>query len=287
GPGSETKGQSGPIRSIDFKNFTYHPSCLNPEGDAKAEAIRTVDGVYSRGDATDPNSDKVYFEVRNVIYGDLSGDGQEKAVVTTLCNTGGTGQFSDGIIFGIKSGKAVQIATVGAGDRADGGIYSVRIENSLLKVERYGQEHSGACCPEYIETTTLRLNGTGLVEVGKATRRPYKEDQDNDGQAQKETGRAAKPIHFERGRSSSQIKGSTVDDDNYTIQAKAGQTMIVSVTSVRKNASVSVVGEDETPIDGDSNKTGWTGKLPYSGKYRIVVHATSGTAAYTLEVAIR
>ena len=272
--------QSGGIRSIDFRNFTYHPSCLGEEGDSnKAEAVRTKNGVYSRGDERDP--DRVYFEVKDVAYG-VTGDGREIAVVTTLCNTGGTGQFSDAIIFEFRAGKPVQVATVGAGDRADGGIHAVKVVNGLIKVERYGQEHSGACCPEYIDTTTLKLTGNKLTEVGKATRRPYGGDRDEI--YPKNT---AKPIQFERGHSSARIKGSTEADDEYSIAAKAGQTMIVNVAAPRKNATLTVLAVDGTAVDGKSDDTGWTGALPYSGKYRIIVHSTGGNAVYTLEVTIR
>jgi hypothetical protein len=45
--------QSGGIRSIDFRNFTYRPSCLGEEAGSKPEAVRTKNGVYSRGDAQD------------------------------------------------------------------------------------------------------------------------------------------------------------------------------------------------------------------------------------------
>ncbi|HKV39068.1 MAG TPA: hypothetical protein VJX67_07640 [Blastocatellia bacterium] len=277
-----TQTASG-IRLVDFRNFTYSPSCLNFEDNKNPEAITTVDGAYSRGDATDPSSDKVFFEVRDVIYGDLTGDGQEEALVTTNCDTGGTGQFSDGIIFRMRGGRPVPIASLGVGDRADGGIHAVSIEKGLLRVERYGQKDSGACCPEYIETTSVRLLGSQLVQVGKTSRRPYEEESEQAAGTKSH----ATPIHFAKGRTSAAIKGTTNGTVEYSIGARAGQTMLVHVASEKDAVGLTVLGRDGSPVEGKTRYNDWGGSLPYSGQYRIIVNASHGAAAYTLEVTIR
>ncbi len=263
----------GDIRQVDFKNFTYSPACLE-----KNEKLRARDGEYTRGTPGDPSSDLVYFKVVEVAYGDLTTDGAEEAVVVTLCNTGGTGQFTDGIIFTLRGGRAVEIVSLGVGDRAYGGIDSVAIENGLLKVSRYGTMSGGACCPEYVETTVYRLTGNKLVQVGKPVRKKVEQDA---------PAPEAKRIRFARGRTSAVMTGSTDSSDQYLLGARAGQTMLVHVTSKGNNAAIEVLDADGNAVEGEAKADDWSGALPKSGDYRIRVRATRGIAVYTLEVTIR
>ncbi|MEW6210587.1 MAG: hypothetical protein AB1631_19640 [Acidobacteriota bacterium] len=263
----------GDIRRIDFKNFSYSPACIE-----KNEKLRARNGEYTRGTPGDPASDMVYFKVGEVVYGDLTGDGAEEAVVVTLCNTGGTGQFTDGIIFTMRGGNAVEILSLGVGDRAYGGIDSVAIENGLLKVGRYGTLSGGACCPEYIETTTYRLTGGKLVQVGKPVRKKVEPDA---------PAPEAKRIRFARGRTSAVLTGSTDSSDEYLLGARAGQTMLVHVTSKGNNAAVEVLDWDGNAVEGAAKADDWSGVLPKNGDYKIIVRSTKGAAVYTLEVTIR
>lgn len=271
---ASAQAQTNDIRKIDFLNFTYQPACIGG-----GEKIQARNGEYSLGSADDPSSDRVYFKVMDVVYGDLTGDGQTEAVVTTLCNTGGTGQFTDGIIFTLRGGRATAIGTLGMGDRADGGIDSVAIERGLIRVSRYGTESGGACCPEYIETQAYRLTGSRLVEVGKPVRKRIEQDDPSDN--------SAKRIRFARGRTTAVVEGLTEATDEYVLGARAGQTMIVHVTSRENNAVIKVLDSSGNPVRGNAKPNDWTGTLPGSGDYKILVSSIRGTADYTLEVTIR
>jgi len=266
--------QSNSIRKIDFLNFTYSPACIGDD-----ETIRARNGEYSVGSANDPSADRIYFKIMDVVYGDLTGDGQEEAVVTTLCNTGGTGQFTDGIIFTMRGSRPTILGTLGMGDRADGGIDSVIIERGQLRVSRYSTESGGACCPEYIDTQAYRLSGNKLIEVGKPVRKRIDPDEPSS--------TSAKRIRFARGRTTAVVEGSTEESDEYLLGARAGQTMIVHVTSRENNAVIKVLDSAGNSIKGSAKPNDWSGTLPGSGDYRIVVSSTKGTADYTLEVTIR
>lgn len=93
-------------------------------------------------------------------------------------------------------------------------------------------------------------------------------------------------VQFERGRTTAVLKGTTTGSDTYLLRAKEGQTMLVHVTARGKNVTLDVFAEDGAVL-GASDGSDWTGQLPQTGDYRIVVSATKGTAHYTLEVTIR
>jgi hypothetical protein len=151
------------IRQVDFRNFAYTPACTFTH-DGRPETILASHGVYRRH--------HLDFTVRQVAIGDLTGDGRDEAVVVTRCNTGGTCWCTEGFVYGLKHGVPTLLARIEGGDRAYGGIVAVRIVKGRLQVDRYGTT-GGYCCPEWVETTTYRLEGRRLVEDGKRSRRPH------------------------------------------------------------------------------------------------------------------
>ncbi|MBD0369347.1 MAG: hypothetical protein ICV60_00725 [Pyrinomonadaceae bacterium] len=162
------QGDKGDIRKIDFQNFTYRPTCPY-----ERRVIRVRGGRYERK----RQGDELYFSITQIIYGDLTGDGREEAVVTSYCATGGTGRLSEGYIYTMQRGRLVELVRLEQGDRAFGGISQVDIKGGQLVVERYAPEApgTGACCPKYIDTQTYRLQGRRLIKVGRAQRRPAPE----------------------------------------------------------------------------------------------------------------
>lgn len=99
-------------------------------------------------------------------------------------------------------------------------------------------------------------------------------------------------VRFARGRTTAVLHGAVVRGtrDRYILGARAGQTMIVHISSREKNAVFTILGPDATALDGTeegADATDWTGELPMSGDYSIWVGPTRGNATYTLEVTIR
>jgi hypothetical protein len=97
-------------------------------------------------------------------------------------------------------------------------------------------------------------------------------------------------IRFARGRTSTVIKDAVVRGtrDRYLVGARSGQTLIVHITSLEENAVFDIHprGSEQT-LDGAEETTDWSGELPRTGDYVIVVGGTRGNASYTLEVTIR
>ena len=98
-------------------------------------------------------------------------------------------------------------------------------------------------------------------------------------------------VRFARGRTTAILKGAVVrgTQDRYILGARAGQTMIVHVTSREKNAVFTILDPSGTALEGTDeglDAMDWTGELPLSGDYSIWVSPTRGNATYTLEVTI-
>lgn len=97
-------------------------------------------------------------------------------------------------------------------------------------------------------------------------------------------------VRFARGRTTTVIKDAVVRGtrDRYILGARAGQTLIVHITSLEDNAVFDIYARGgKQVLDGAQEATDWTGELPRSGDYVIEVGGTRGNATYTLEVTIR
>ena len=270
------------IRKVDFRNFTYNVF----DGDGKTTTL--VDGKFERTDKDNP----LYAQVLDVDHGDLDGDGIEEAIVTTLENTGGTGQFTDGLIFRLVGGTPKQIGDLGIGDRADGGIHGITIVNGRIVVERYSETNSGACCPTAIERETLKLTAKGgTVAVAKTSTRAFiRVGRDDSG--------AATIIKFLKGTSSATLEGDGVANDSGALDAGKGQTLTYTVSKVENFPNVLpaivTLSIGSSVVAKVSSGGTWTGKLPSAGRYTLTwspagaVTAKNTSSAYaTVDLTIR
>ncbi|MFC7475982.1 hypothetical protein ACFQS7_16540 [Dankookia sp. GCM10030260] len=115
---------------------------------------------------------------------------------------------------------------------------------------------------------------------------------------------AVTPIRFAPGTSSGEVSGGIERGGRaiYALGARAGQTLRLRVTAVEQNAAVQIwlpgaVLPAEDPMGDITGETlpgagegqdasAWSGRLPRSGRYLVVVGSTRGGAAYTLRVEI-
>lgn len=268
GPAS---GAAGDLRSVDFRNFTYYPSCADFEAESEPKVPVKVARGRMEG-ARGSDLEGVFFEVTEVAYGDLTGDDKDEAVVQTLCNTGGTGYFDEGFVFAMKDGKSVLLGRIPGGDRASGGVRCVRFEDGALKAERIGNEMGAARGVDFVDVETWRVREGRLEMAGKPVRR------------QLETGRPSRPIRFARGATSATVQGSARGIEEHVLRANEGQRMTMRISSKGKNAAFEVMIGDYTVT---CRTTEWTGELPSSGWYRIYVLPLDGAADYELYVSIR
>lgn len=237
------------IRKVDFRNFTYEPGCAGED----YEKVTVALGEFSEEKKVEDYTERFYFKVFNIIYGDLNGDKAEEAVILSVCNTGGTGNFTEGFVFSMKSGKPTLVARIPGGDRADGGLRKAWIENGLLVVEANDSEQSrGACCPGGTITQKVRLSGKQLVNVGQPVIRDLFPPQ---------------RVSFAKGASGTTLKLSIPANEGkrLIVGARAGQTLSVSIDTDK--ASVDL----DEDADVTDNVSGFSARLPKSGDYTVRV----------------
>ncbi len=160
--GEGTK-QSIDIRQVDFRNFTFHAdsACIDEK-----EPVLVRDGKFRN------ESKKFDISVTDIIYGDLTGDGQDEAVVRLLCIGISSSRADEAILYTMQAGQPVPISQLDPGHGAFGSIWSIGISNGILTVERLSSEIDAAT-PQYVDTEMLRWDGRQLIEAGEPKRRRY------------------------------------------------------------------------------------------------------------------
>ena len=203
------------IRDVDFKNFTYDADYCGGENTVK---ITVADGKFQR--ESSENTDPMYYAIYGIEYGDLDGDGREEAVILSMCNTGGTGNFTEAYIYKLQDRTPKRIMLLSGGDRAFGGLRKAWIRDQILIVESNDAgKYGGACCPEYIVTNRYKYSGKRLKEYGKSERRDIY---------------PPRRVKFDRGKFGTTLKVKSGKDDNikrFVVGAAKGQTLIVTKTS--------------------------------------------------------
>ncbi|MBK9030756.1 MAG: hypothetical protein IPL61_05350 [Myxococcales bacterium] len=169
---ANTGGATAPagLRAIDWANRTYEVG----EGsftvvNGEAAFAFDEDGNEVAGDyqPTDPDAfvERGYFTVQPPVFGDVTGDGVEEALIVSVYNGGGTGQFDGVDAYGLRDGQPVVIGHLPGGDRGDGGLYDIKVEGGAVVVERMmsGPE-DGACCPSKLQVERWAWQGGAFVE---------------------------------------------------------------------------------------------------------------------------
>ncbi|CAN5377611.1 hypothetical protein BH20ACI2_BH20ACI2_27760 [soil metagenome] len=115
-------------------------------------------------------------------YLDSTGDGRDEAVVIVKIETGGAAIPQVVYVFTWKDEKPDLIWHFRTGDRADGGLKDIRVENGSIVVELYGQDRfilgqvetgritgdeEQLCCPTHFTRSTYKQTGTSFSLQGK------------------------------------------------------------------------------------------------------------------------
>jgi hypothetical protein len=215
--------------------------------------------------------DRYSFDIFEISYGDLTGDGKDEAIILSVCNTGGTGNFSEGFVYTMKAGKPALIANIPGGDRAAGGLRSAKAENGLLVIDANEEtEDSGACCPQSAIITKYKISNGKLIAVGGPRHHALF---------------PSERVKFDRGMSGTTFKVSIPFEEGrrYILGARAGQTLTVSINTDK--ASLRLLEEDVNATNGANSLTA---TLPKSGDYTIEIQNDAETEIeVTVSIKIR
>ena len=99
---------------------------------------------------------------------------------------------------------------------------------------------------------------------------------------------AFRRVQFARGSSSATVQGkvSIALPDTLLVGARAGQVMSVQLTAPRKSVRFLVMSPTTRNLVADNVRT-WTGTLPETGDYTIIVHADERGGTYSMTISIK
>jgi len=171
------------IREVDFQNFVFHdvdcPVALHPQAPRRHRELAVQNGAAEVVVGTS-EFDRFTVAVRGVVYGDLTGDGREEAVVALACVQPASNHpilmgYATLYVYTLRDGSVARLAMLTSQDLArdlrryyDAGFWGAgeeTISGGELMVKRF----SGfpLACPPHVVTFRYRLEGESLRLVGR------------------------------------------------------------------------------------------------------------------------
>jgi hypothetical protein len=162
GSPSLTSTLNAPIRSVDFDHIAY-PNLPDYSGDkSKRNTLKPGEGGPS-----------------HINYVDVTGDGQEEAIVVIPIGSRGSTITYHVYIFTIEQERPKLLWDFDTGDRADGGLRQVSAEGGELVIDLYGKDRvvggqlfrgeEGLCCPSSFTRAHNKWTGKRFELVSKET----------------------------------------------------------------------------------------------------------------------
>lgn len=186
------KTSESPIAKFDFKNFTYElpRGWQNPDSSEITLTNGKLAPVFVATNEEMSDEEKSELKSKRRIgmsyvttkFLDVTGDGQDEALVILKVETTGSAIPQLVYVFIWKDDKPELIWPFRTGDRADGGLKDLRIENGELIVELYGQDRfllgqtetgkvtgdeEQLCCPTFFTRSRYKWNGKSFLMQGK------------------------------------------------------------------------------------------------------------------------
>jgi len=177
------------IRKVDFKNFTYPLSgrllghdrleWLDVGKHAKAKKppihlVRGSDLTKTSGSEIDGEQYAEYegFTLESVKFADLTGDGQDEAIVVLRYHTGGTQTTDYVYVYTLDEHKPRLLAYCHTGTRAYSGLYDVYGKDGSLIFELLDPKRaSGDCCSSRVAVWHFKWQNDRFEVFGPVARR--------------------------------------------------------------------------------------------------------------------
>jgi len=169
---NRNKTTPSPIGKFDFKNYTY-PLPRGWQGSGVTEL-----SIENGAAPASQENKQIGLSYVTTKYLDVTGDGQDEALVVLKIETVGAAIPQIVYVFTWKDGAPELIWYFRTGDRADGGLKDLRAENGELIVELYGQDRfilgetetgkitgdeEQLCCPPFFTRTVYKYNGKDFL----------------------------------------------------------------------------------------------------------------------------
>jgi len=186
------KTTSSPLGQFDFKNFTYPlpRGWQNPDNTDLVLTNGRLEPVSADTDlGMDPDQiaeararRRIGASYLTTKYLDVNGDGQDEAIVVLKIETTGSSIPQLVYVYEWKDDKPELIWNFGTGDRADGGLKDIRLDDGNVVVELYGQDRfllggsetgkitgdeEQLCCPAFFTRSVYKWNGKSFLMQGK------------------------------------------------------------------------------------------------------------------------
>lgn len=184
---SRNKATDSPLGQFDFKNFTYPlpRGWQNPDESDLTLTNGRLLPVSVNIDEEMSDEEKIERRGRRRIgmsyvttkFLDMTGDAQDEAIVILKVETTGAAIPQLVYVYEWKEEKPDLLWNFRTGDRADGGLKDLRVENGEVVVELYGQDRfllgeietgkitgdeEQLCCPIYFTRTVYKWNGSNF-----------------------------------------------------------------------------------------------------------------------------
>jgi hypothetical protein len=173
-----SKTTDSPIGKFDFRNFSYPL----PRGwqDSDGAEVELVNG--KRPLELTEDEKRIGMSYSTTKFLDVNGDGQDEAVVILKIDTGGSAIPHLVYIFTWKDSEPELLWNFRTGDRADGGLKDIRVENGETVIELFGQDRyivgeldtakitgdeEQLCCPTHFTKSRYKWNGNVFRLEGK------------------------------------------------------------------------------------------------------------------------
>jgi hypothetical protein len=105
-----------------------------------------------------------------IVYGDVTGDKQEEAIIEMSILTGGTAQPNIVYVYTLQKNRPQLLWHFSTGDRADGGFRNAYAENGCLVVELSNPiGKRGDCCPVKYDRTVYEWKANRFRPKQKQT----------------------------------------------------------------------------------------------------------------------
>lgn len=178
------KTTTSPLGTFDFRNFTYPlpRGWQHLDGDELTLTNGKLVPVFQNIEEEMTPEEKAERRAARRIgmsyvttkYLDANGDGSDDAAVILKIETGGAAIPQLVYLYEWKDGQPSLLWNFRTGDRADGGLKDLRVENGELVVELYGQDRfllgqtetgkitgdeEQLCCPDFFTRTRYMWNG--------------------------------------------------------------------------------------------------------------------------------